>query len=657
MDIGILFDVENLDGTISPASYSNREISTILSNSSPISRSHSSPRNVRTRMRSIPSFSHNHDSPLWPQEDSPMSMRSWEPMEDQHRYTPPLQRSRPTNQNTPGPSTTTALQYSSSPSFPSNGYTSSRFSQPSRTLVNNAASSPSREDIAWQMYISSSVSLEFCEAQSVAPHSVGESMRPLPDSLSPPRATVQTSGSSNCPPTTINPALFLQIAPQPSSHLPPAQPSPARRREDLAPSRTNGPVNQYPGVPAIRSDGTYAVPVAQPMVLQPSLLVSSASAMSHQSSPARNLPLPIAQPKPTPARPGQGISGWSGTDHLRVPSPTVRPKRRRSSASLSPAPYVKRATKASSTAPSVATTSARAFKRSRRSASTLLDRPAEFDCEDEDDFEDSVDSDEYHPSRSASPDLSYQHTGFSDDGGSKTVPFPRKKMRRVSKGKAKGSAALALALVTQMGGQSRSGSELPEEIGVDINDALALYQEGRIGIRKRKNQPIPLPVPVPNLNKKSRGRKVPYVANVSGSASPSISISSGSSGVKEEYGTGSASDARAPSLSLSTTGRGSRRRTTASNRSSSVPDDGSGPRSFVCVVPGCGKCFVRGEHLKRHVRSIHTNDKRQSFFVQLTIFERRLTYFLAHQCPYEGCDKSFSRRDNLGQHVRIHLQP
>jgi hypothetical protein len=33
-------------------------------------------------------------------------------------------------------------------------------------------------------------------------------------------------------------------------------------------------------------------------------------------------------------------------------------------------------------------------------------------------------------------------------------------------------------------------------------------------------------------------------------------------------------------------------------------------RSYVCRVNGCGKCFQRGEHLKRHIRSIHTNEKR-----------------------------------------------
>jgi uncharacterized Zn-finger protein len=37
-------------------------------------------------------------------------------------------------------------------------------------------------------------------------------------------------------------------------------------------------------------------------------------------------------------------------------------------------------------------------------------------------------------------------------------------------------------------------------------------------------------------------------------------------------------------------------------------------RMYKCVVDGCNKCFARGEHLKRHVRSIHTNEKRQSVF-------------------------------------------
>ncbi|KAF7309367.1 hypothetical protein MIND_00307400 [Mycena indigotica] len=86
---------------------------------------------------------------------------------------------------------------------------------------------------------------------------------------------------------------------------------------------------------------------------------------------------------------------------------------------------------------------------------------------------------------------------------------------------------------------------------------------------------ISVPVPVPNLTKKSRGRRVP------------------------------------------------------------ISEDQQ-ERPFICPADGCGKRFVRGEHLKRHVRSIHTHEK-------------------PHICPYEGCGKSFNRRDNLAQHSRIHF--
>jgi len=56
---------------------------------------------------------------------------------------------------------------------------------------------------------------------------------------------------------------------------------------------------------------------------------------------------------------------------------------------------------------------------------------------------------------------------------------------------------------------------------------------------------------------------------------------------------------------------------------------------FRCTVASCGKCFLRGEHLKRHVRSIHTHDK-------------------PFKCTVPLCGKSFSRRDNLVQHLKIH---
>jgi hypothetical protein len=82
--------------------------------------------------------------------------------------------------------------------------------------------------------------------------------------------------------------------------------------------------------------------------------------------------------------------------------------------------------------------------------------------------------------------------------------------------------------------------------------------------RARPSAASPVPIPVPNLTKKSRGRRVPTVASL--------------------YGR---------------TGEFARRPAAAA------------ARLYTCKVPGCGKCFARGEHLKRHVRSVHTYEKRE----------------------------------------------
>ena len=56
--------------------------------------------------------------------------------------------------------------------------------------------------------------------------------------------------------------------------------------------------------------------------------------------------------------------------------------------------------------------------------------------------------------------------------------------------------------------------------------------------------------------------------------------------------------------------------TTASNQAqvqfSGVTKTGKPRKIFVCRVPECDKCFRRAEHLKRHVRSLHTNHKRKT---------------------------------------------
>lgn len=54
-------------------------------------------------------------------------------------------------------------------------------------------------------------------------------------------------------------------------------------------------------------------------------------------------------------------------------------------------------------------------------------------------------------------------------------------------------------------------------------------------------------------------------------------------------------------------------------------------KTFKCET--CGKAFRRSEHLKRHIRSVHSSER-------------------PFACP--TCDKKFSRSDNLAQHIKTH---
>ncbi|EEH47059.1 uncharacterized protein PADG_03157 [Paracoccidioides brasiliensis Pb18] len=84
--------------------------------------------------------------------------------------------------------------------------------------------------------------------------------------------------------------------------------------------------------------------------------------------------------------------------------------------------------------------------------------------------------------------------------------------------------------------------------------------------------------------------------------------------------TSSSSDATIPAPVLPVNRRG---------RKQSLTEDPS--KTFVCTL--CSRRFRRQEHLKRHYRSLHTQDK-----------------------PFEchECGKKFSRSDNLAQHSRTH---
>lgn len=82
---------------------------------------------------------------------------------------------------------------------------------------------------------------------------------------------------------------------------------------------------------------------------------------------------------------------------------------------------------------------------------------------------------------------------------------------------------------------------------------------------------------------------------------------------------------------------------------------GKPKKIFLCKVPACGKCFKRSEHLKRHVRSIHTNEKRESCRASSSLLTWEdadaCLFSPAFQCKWPGCARYFSRHDNLNQHV------
>ncbi|EJC98609.1 uncharacterized protein FOMMEDRAFT_136840 [Fomitiporia mediterranea MF3/22] len=169
-------------------------------------------------------------------------------------------------------------------------------------------------------------------------------------------------------------------------------------------------------------------------------------------------------------------------------------------------------------------------------------------------------------------DASGEEERTDDDGGDSDYIDGRRRLRPRASLVVPSQAARVTALTTPVVGSS---------VATAVSSSP---RDGSPSTVIRVQRPsAPAPVPVPNLTKKSRGRRVP--------THPGIVVQSD----------------------------GAPRRT----------------RGYTCRVSGCGKCFARGEHLKRHIRSIHTNEK-------------------PHKCPHPGCGKEFSRHDNLCQHMRVH---
>jgi C2H2 transcription facotor len=121
--------------------------------------------------------------------------------------------------------------------------------------------------------------------------------------------------------------------------------------------------------------------------------------------------------------------------------------------------------------------------------------------------------------------------------------------------------------------------------------------------------------------KKSKDAKAPKM-NVAASSTQSASNAqeSGNQTANTESKSSSGSETPAAPLPTPVNRRG---------RKQSLTEDPS--KTFVCDL--CNRRFRRQEHLKRHYRSLHTQDK-----------------------PFEcnECGKKFSRSDNLAQHARTH---
>lgn len=164
------------------------------------------------------------------------------------------------------------------------------------------------------------------------------------------------------------------------------------------------------------------------------------------------------------------------------------------------------------------------------------------------------------------------------------------------------------------------------------------------------------PIPVPHLLKPSRGRRVPtaqgFIPNTANVPSqPNSNAAEGDtdasmkdsppgsrSGTSSPYGTRSSGRNSGPGhpgavaalapvpIQEGLSGK------TAAEVAAKIQ---ASARAYICKVEGCGKAFRRGEHLKRHVRSLHTHEKPE-------------------RCTYPGCNKEFSRKDNMQQHLKIH---
>ncbi|EDR15999.1 uncharacterized protein LACBIDRAFT_291829 [Laccaria bicolor S238N-H82] len=165
----------------------------------------------------------------------------------------------------------------------------------------------------------------------------------------------------------------------------------------------------------------------------------------------------------------------------------------------------------------------------------------------------------------------------------KRIPAPRKKQKTIPKPSPESESDKEEVRSTPSSSRRGAFDDSDEHAkGADTPDSVRVTSENEPSPRSARPRAV-LPTPVPFLTKKSRGRRVP---------------------TKAAGGTDTEQNARV----------------------------------YICKVEGCGKCFHRGEHLKRHIRSIHTHEK-------------------PFKCTFPLCEKYFNRHDNLLQHLKVHKAP
>lgn len=179
------------------------------------------------------------------------------------------------------------------------------------------------------------------------------------------------------------------------------------------------------------------------------------------------------------------------------------------------------------------------------------------------------------------------------------------------------SDALSLSASSYLCGDDSESFEVGDSFGADGLSPASSYGDGDAHKDKRQ--------------KKTQDSWTPTMSTAAGSHSGSTqsqsppsnqdTASSNATETKNETESNSGSEnAGAAALPAPTSRRG---------RKQSLTEDPS--KTFVCDI--CNRRFRRQEHLKRHYRSLHTQEK-----------------------PFEcsDCGKKFSRSDNLAQHARTH---